>query len=191
MPLDTTYIRVAGRKIGEAAEDMLFNGGKQFQGLKIYGYTTHPNRNTLSFGTGGDWGQSGKTGDQIMVDVFSMISVLEGDGHFGPYWLYLGGTAAGLKIMEDFKAASDKTIEDRILETKRVSKIQVVDKLAAGNVVMVQPSADVVQMVEGEPLQTVQWDVHGGFQINFKGFQILVPLIRADIDDKSGVAHMA
>jgi len=45
--------------------------------------------------------------------------------------------------------------------------------------------------VEGEPLQNVQWDVHGGFQVNFKGFQIELPLIRADINGNTGLAHMS
>lgn len=195
VPLDTTYIRVAGRKIAEATEDMLFNGGKQFGSLPIYGYTTHPNRNTAAFGTGGNWSQTAKTGDQVLTDVFTMIAGLERDGHFGPYWLYYGGSSTGtnpaLKLAEDFKAASDKTIQQRILETGRISKITPADRLADNNVVLVDPVADTVKMISGEPLQTVQWDFEGGFQINFKGFQILVPLIRADQDGRSGIFHMS
>jgi hypothetical protein len=37
----------------------------------------------------------------------------------------------------------------------------------------------------------VQWDVHGGFQVNFKAFMIAVPLIRADAQNRSGVVHMS
>jgi hypothetical protein len=37
----------------------------------------------------------------------------------------------------------------------------------------------------------VQWDIHGGFQINFKAFTIQVPLIRADAQGRSGIVHMA
>ena len=190
-PLDTTYSRISGRKCGEMAEYMLFNGGKQFQGLKIYGYTTALNRNTGSFGTNGNWAQTAKTGDNILTDIFTMIAALENDGFDGPYWMYVGGTAANLKLGEDFKAASDKTIRDRILELGRISKIGRSDKLADNVVLLIQPTTDVVKMVEGEPLQTVQWDIEGGFQINFKAFQILIPLIRDDIEGNSGIFHMS
>lgn len=190
-PMDTTYARVSGRKVGEAVEDMLFNGGKTFGGLTVYGYTTHPDRNTSGFGSGGNWSQAGKTGAQILADIFTGISALETDGHFGPYWLYYGGTAPGLKLAEDYKAESDSTILERLQATGRLSLIGTSTMLAADNVLMIQPSSDVVKMILGEPLQTVQWDVHGGFQINYKAFTIQVPLIRSDIDGNSGIFHMS
>ncbi len=189
--LDTTYIRVAGRKCGELAEEILVNGGKSFLGLNLYGYTTHPNRNTVGFGTNGNWGAAAKTGENVLADVQTMIGLMEADGHYGPFWLYLGGSAASLKFNEDFKAASDKSIRERIMELEQISAIRTLDKLAAANILLVDPTSDVVQLVIGEDLQNVQWDVHGGFQINFKSFQIIVPLIRADINGKSGIVHMS
>jgi len=78
-----------------------------------------------------------------------------------------------------------------LLETDNISFIRVADKLPDGEMVIVQLTSDVVVMVEGEPLQTVQWDVHGGFQINFKAFQIMVPLIRVDAEGRSGIVHFA
>lgn len=189
-PMDTTYARVAGRKVGEAVEDMLFNGGKTFGGLTVYGYLTHPDINTSGFGSGGNWSQLAKTGDEILADVFTMITALESDGHYGPYWLYIGGTTANLKLARDYKAATSDTIQQRLMATGRISKIGTSSKLATDKIVMVQPSSDVVKLIEGEPLQTVQWDVHGGFQINYKAFTIQVPLIRSDIENKSGIYVM-
>jgi uncharacterized linocin/CFP29 family protein len=191
-PIDTTYATAAGRKVGEKVEDMTFNGGKTYGALTIPGLLTHPDRNIASFGTNGNWGAAAKTGDNILADIFSMITLLEAAGFDGPYWLYYGGTAPGLKLAEDYKAASDKTILQRIQEIGpgRISKVGHSSKIPASNVVMFQPTDDVVRMVEGEPLQTVQWDVHGGFQINFKAFTILVPNVRSDTDGNSGVAHM-
>lgn len=190
-PLDTAYSLVAGRKCGEKSEDMLFNGGKTFGALTIYGLTTQPNRNTMSFGAGGNWSQSAKTGEQILADVFSAIGLMEADGFDGPYWLYYGGTTPGLKLAEDYKAASSNTTQQRLLSTERISKVAHSSKLAANNVVIFQPTSDVVEMIEGEALQTVQWDIHGGFQINFKAFQILVPLVRANTNLGSGITHIS
>jgi hypothetical protein len=58
-------------------------------------------------------------------------------------------------------------------------------------VIVVQASQDVVCWVEGEPLQTVQWDEAGGFDLNFKAWQIAVPLIRSDAAGRSGVCHIS
>lgn len=189
-PLDATFARLASRKVVEETERMLFQGGKQFLGLSIYGYTTHPNRNTMSFGTNGSWSAVAKTGENILADVNSAIALLEGDRFYGPYVIYVSGSMSN-KMGEDFKAASDKNIRTRILDDTRIQDIRVVDQLPANTVIVVQLTPDVVSMVEGEPLQTIQWDVHGGFLINFKVFQILVPLIRADAQGRSGIVHIA
>lgn len=188
--LDTIQARTAGRLVSEQLEKMLFQGGKTFGGNTIYGLTTHPNRNTGGYGTNGNWSQAAKTGADILADVLTMIKALEGDRMYGPYWLYVA-SGASTKLEEDFKANSDKTIRQRVLEVDRVQKIQVVDQMPADTVVMIQATSDVVAMVNGEPLQTVQWDVEGGFIVKFKAFAIQVPLIRADAQGRSGVYHMS
>lgn len=188
--LDTTYARLAGRKVAESNENTLFNGGPTFGGLPIYGYTTHPNRMTSGFSGGIGWDNSGKTGAQITADVATMISAMETRGFNGPYGIYVG-SGGSLKMQEDYKTESDRTIRERVLAYENVQFVTVVDKLDAGEVVMVQLTPDVVQIVIGEDIQTVQWDVHGGFQINFKVLDIYVPLIRSTSDDFVGVYHMA
>jgi hypothetical protein len=187
--LDDTQARIAGRLVSEKLEEMLFKGGKTFLGSTIYGLTNHPNRNTASYGTGGAWTGS-KTGDQIIADVLTMKAGLEGDRMFGPYWLYVSANSS-TKVEEDLKAASDKSIRQRILEVDGIQAVRVVDQMPASTVVMVQATRDVVALVDGEPLQTVQWDVEGGFFVKFKAFTIQVPLIRADAQGRSGVFHMS
>lgn len=184
--LDTTQARTAGRLVSEAVEAMLFLGGPTFGGAAIYGYTTHPNRNTGAIGT--SWASD--TGENILTDVLAMITALEGDRFYGPYNLYIPSGYSAV-MGADFKAASDKTIRQRILELDQINSVTVVDSLAANHVVMVQLTSDVVQLVEGEPLQTVQWDIEGGFQINFKAFTIMVPLVKSDAQGRSGVVHFS
>lgn len=188
-PLDMTHTRLAGRKIAEKTEHMLFNGGPQFGGVVIYGLTTHPDRNIAAFGTGGAWTGS-KTGEQILTDIGTMKAALEGDRFYGPYHIFTGADAS-TKMSEDFKAASDRAIRERMLAVDGITGITVCDQLASGNVVMVQMTSDVIEALTGEDLQTVQWDILGGFQINFKGFTIQVPLIKSDTDGRSGVVHMS
>lgn len=188
--MDTTHIRVATRKVAEKNEDTLFNGGPTFGGLPIYGLTTHPSRMTGSFGTGGSWSQSGKTGAQIVSDVGTMLLAFESAGFSGPYGIYIGANAS-LKMQEDYKAEAEATIRARILQFENVQFVRVVDTLDADEVVMVQLTPDVVQIVIGEDTQTIQWDVHGGMQINYKVMNIVVPLIRAVGSQDAGIYHMS
>jgi uncharacterized linocin/CFP29 family protein len=189
--LDTTQVRTAGRLVAEMQENILFNGlDKVFGGMNVYGYTTHPQRNIVGFGGSEAWSAAGKTGEEILTDLLTMIDAAEEDRAFGPYWLYIPRNS-NVKLDNDFKSNSDKTIRQRLLEVDGISRIAVADQLADDNIILVQPTSDVVVWVQGEPLQTVQWDVNGGFMINFKAFAIAVPLIRADASGRSGIVHMS
>jgi uncharacterized linocin/CFP29 family protein len=188
--LDTTQVRTAGRVIAEETERMLFLGGKSFGGVTIDGLLTNADRNTETYIANGAWSQAAKTGENCLDDVLLMIQALEADRMYGPYNLYIPRTSS-LKIEEDFKANSDKTTRQRLLEVDGLNAIRTVDQLTADNIVLLQMTKDVAAMVQGEPLQTVQWDIQGGFVINFKAFQISIPLIRSDASNRSGICHMS
>lgn len=188
--LDTTQVRTAGRLVAEMLEYTLFNGGPTFGAAPIYGYTNHPNRNTGTWVANGNWSGGSKTGENMLDDVLKMKLGLEADRFYGPYWLYLP-SAYSTEIDEDFKAASDKTIRQRLLEVDGLERITVVDQMPANNIIMVQATRDVVVIVDGEALQTIQWDIYGGMAVAFKAFAIQVPLIRADAQGRCGVYHMS
>jgi uncharacterized linocin/CFP29 family protein len=188
--LDTTYARLASRKVSEANENMVVNGGPQFGGLPIYGLRTHPNRILGTYSGSIAWNNAAKTGAQITTDVSTAISALEARGFNGPYMVYMG-SGGSLKVQEDYKAESDRTIRERVLAFDNVQGLRVLDKLPVTDVVVVQMTPDVIQLVIGEDLQTVQWDVHGGFQINFKVWDIFVPLIRSTSDSFTGIVHFS
>ena len=62
--------------------------------------------------------------------------------------------------------------------------------LPSGNLIVAQATEDVTAWVQGESLQSVQWDEYGGFEINFKAFAIGAPLIRSDAFGRSGLCHV-
>lgn len=192
--LDTIQVRTAGRVVSEQLEKMLFQGGPTFGGLPIYGYTTEPNRNTGGFVAHGDWAQAAKTGPDILADVLKMLTGLQADRMYGPYMIYIPGDA-GVAINGDYvptgATASSGTIRQRIEAIEGIAGVRVADQMPAATVVMVQTTPDVASWVNGESLQTVQWDENGGFELNFKAFCIGVPLIRADVQGRSGVYHMS
>lgn len=193
-PLDTTQVATAGRVVAEKAEKMLFQGGKTFGGLPIYGYTTFPDRITsVNFDGGNDWATATttKAGSSFLKDVTAALTAAAAKRQYGPFMIYVP-TDAGVNIENDYNAgtANAQTIRQRIESIQQIKGVKVADQLPSGSVVFVQMTSDNVVWVQGEDLQTVQWDEYGGFEINFKAFQIAVPLIRSDADGRSGIVHL-
>lgn len=190
--LDTTQVRTAGRVVAEQLEKMLFQGGPSFGGLAIYGYMTHPDRNVAGFDSTKNWGDATKSGASYLNDVLTMKAGLIGDRMYGPYTIYVPANAdVQLDRDYDTTSAARITIRARLLQVAGVGAIKVADQLPSANVVMKQDTVDVAAWVNGETLQTVQWDEAGGFKVNFKAFAIGVPLIRSDASGRSGVFHMS
>jgi uncharacterized linocin/CFP29 family protein len=185
-PLDTTQAQLAGVKVADQLENILFNGSITYGGGTVYGYTNALNRNTGSLTA--NWDASAATGETILDDVRAMKQAAIDDGHYGPFMLYIP-RAYETVLDEDFKSNSDKSVRQRILEVSGINDVKVADKLSANNVVLVQLTSDVVRMVEGLPLTTVEWDTDGGMNMNFKVMTINVPNIRSTQGDKSGVVH--
>jgi uncharacterized linocin/CFP29 family protein len=190
--LDTTRARQAGRVVAEKLEYLLFRGGPTFGGMHIYGYTNHPDRNTDTFDGGKSWDDGTKVGSSFLADVKNMIGKAQADGFYGPYTIYVP-TLAGVNLSSDYNAgtANAQTIRQRLLAVDGITAIRVADQLTAANVIMKQDSEDVAVWAQGEPLQIVQWDEEGGFDLNFKAWAIGVPLIRSTAAGKSGIVHLA
>ncbi len=188
--LDTTQVRTAGRVVAEKAESMLFNGGPTFGTMPIYGYTTFPDRNQDTFDGGKDWGDTTKAGSSYLKDVTDALAALAAKRMYGPFVVYVP-TDAGVVIENDYNpgTANTQSIRQRLLAVQQIQDVRVADTLATANVLFVQMTIDNVAWVQGDPLQTVQWDEGGGFTINFKAWQIAVPLIRSDAQGRSGIFH--
>lgn len=189
-PLDTTMAELAARKVSEMNEQYLFQGASAyaFGGGTIRGYVDAPNRNTVTLAQ--NWDASGKTGEEILQDVRDMKQASINANHFGPWLLYIP-TAYETVLDDDFKANSDKTIRQRILEIAGIDDVKVSDYLTANNVLLVQMTSDVVRMVQGLPLTTVEWQTQGNMVFHFKVMNILVPQVRWDQTLQSGITHLS
>ncbi len=188
--LDVSQTADAGRRVAEKLEDLLINGGPTYGGNPIYGYRTLPNRTTGAHGTNGVWTDGSKTGTNMLDDVLTMKEGLQDDLFFGPYGLLLPGNY-DVVVDSDFKANGDATIRDRILRINGVEDIQTCDQLADSEMILVNLSSDVVTMLDGVTLQTVQWDMSGGFRVDFKAFMIGGPLVKSTKGSRSGIYHMS
>lgn len=187
IPLDTTTAEIATRKVLEKAESILMTGASTytFGGGSLYGYEDVPTRNTGTLSQGA-WTSSSATGTTMLADVLAMIQESTDARHHGPWVLYVP-TGYQTVLGEDFKANSDKSIKTRLLEVDGLEDIKINDFMSSTNIILVNMQSETVRMVQGLPVQMVQWDTDGGFRINFKVLTVLVPQIRADQADRSGI----
>jgi len=197
-PLDSTMAERAARAVNEYLENMLFTNVTYSYGEKdsrsrntIYSYVNHPDRNQLSLTTA--W--TSQTGKAIVDQVLTWKQALINDRKFGPYMIYIP-SAYEVCIDEDYvgstpDTAPNTTIRQRIMQIQGIAGIKVIDTLTADNVLMVQMTSDVVRLINGLPLQNVQWGEEGNFVTKFKVLTIQVPQIRSDPDGRSGILHIA
>lgn len=193
--LDVTNAEAAARKVAEKLEDMLFGSTSilTYGGGTIYTYLTEPNINTVSFNSAGDyWDASGKTAAEIFTDVENMKAALHADYHYGPYMLYVP-TDYEKVLDRDYSVsgASLKTIRQRILEMGSIQDIKVVDRLADDTVIMVQMTRDVVDVIDGMPMQNMEWSSEGGLVHHYKVMTIQIPRVKSDYNSRSGVCVLS
>jgi hypothetical protein len=184
--LDTTQIEQCTRKVAELIEDIHLNGSDSYKAANytLYGVTDHPNVNTGSLTA--NWDDSAASGTTILADVLNMLQDARTDDFFGPFALLVPGNFEGA-LDEDFKANSDKTVRERLMQIDSIAEILVLDKLDDDTVVLQQLTSDVMRTIDGLGVTTVQWDSVGGMGLNFKVMSIQVPDPRATQSGKSGI----
>lgn len=183
--LDTTQSQTATRKVVDALENMLFNGwGKKVNTYSIYGYTTHPSRNT---GNGADWG----TITNIYKNVNEMVAAAEADGYYGPYGLYVATTQYA-EAREVYTDGSGQTAMARCLESiPQLKFFKPSSKLTAGQATLVTLTKDVVDLAVAQDIVPIEWDAMGGLVQHFKVLCAMVPRIKSDAEGHSGIVHFS
>ena len=182
--IDVTNAERASRAVSESIDDLFFNGGFSHAGINVYGYTTHPQRNTFTIT---DW-DGVATEAQILADVISLVDAAFQDNVAGPYVLYVPFEVVS-RFSADLKPESDKTLRQRILEVEGITAIRWSRSLAANEVALVTMRRDVVDAVVGFRPTLVQWETQGGMVVHFKVMSIIVPRVKQDADGRSGIVH--
>ena len=189
--LDTINAERAARKVTEKLEDMLFGATATmtYGGGTIHSYLSHPDKNTLSFASAGEfWDDAGKTAAEIKDDVLNMKQASIDAKYYGPWMLYVP-TSYETVLDDDYSVsgASQQTIRQRIENIGGIIGVKVVDKLPADTVLLVTMQSDVVDIVDGMGMQNVQWNSEGGFVHHYKVMTIQVPRVKSDYDNNSGI----
>jgi uncharacterized linocin/CFP29 family protein len=191
MPLDLSMAELAARRVAEGAEQLLLGvaAGYSYGGGSIYGFTNFPSRITyaLSSPLVSAW-----IPRNFVQDVLNMRYLSQQQFHYGPWVLYT--SLSWDKYLDDDLSvtsanSSNITLRDRIRRIEGIDDVVTLDYLNGYDAVLVQMTSDVVREVVGMDITTVQWETHGGMQLNFKVMCILVPQLRADFKGNTGIVH--
>ena len=195
-PLDTTMAEMAAHRVQEKLENMLFTDTTYAFGTQddrsrnsIYSYVNHPDINAVTLGT--NWDASAKTAAGILKDVLDMKISSINARHYGPWMIYIP-TDYEVVLDDDYDTTTPgKTIRARILEIAGIKGIKVIDTLADDTVLLVQMTPDVVRLIQGLPLQNIEWDTEGKFITKYKVITIAVPQIRSDQNGRTGIVKLS
>jgi uncharacterized linocin/CFP29 family protein len=196
MPLDTTVLEIASRKVSEAAEKLHVGtyGTYKFGGGNVYGLRNFPDRGTTTYA---DWAGSTKDNEDRLKDILGFLDDMRGVHRYGPYGIYISPNLEQY-LDEDYKANSDITFRERILKIGsdgnsqgKIKFIKALDYLVAGDIMVVELKSDTIQTVVGMPTTLLQWSTDGGMKYCFKVMSIMVPRCRADYNGTGscGILH--
>ena len=187
-PLDTTMAELAARKVSEKIEQTLLGNaaGTVFGGGTVQGYTNYTPRITTVTLT--DPTDSGWTPSILVGEVLDMVAASMAAYHYGPWQLYYG-PAWSRYMNDEYKAESNDTMLTRLARIDNIRGVSMLDYLEDFDLVLVQFTPDVVRIVNGMDITTVQWESNGGMLLHFKVMAIMVPQLRCDINNKTGIVH--
>ena len=184
--LDVTTAAIAGRKVAEGLEDLLFSTtAVKVDGQSIYGFLNFSPAISVVAGT--PWDDLAADGNAVIIEAVSdMLSALRANNYYGPFDIIVPG-AYESKLDEDYRAFETRTVRQRIEALSGVNQVTVADRLSGDNVVFVQTTSDVVDLAVAQDVSTIQWSTNGGMTEKFKTMACMVPRLKQDYDGKCGI----
>jgi len=213
-PLDTTTAELAGRRVAEVIEQLYLGTttAYNFGGGSVFGLTNFPDRITgnltqkpfVASAANTAWNPLVTLNDVLAMKTQSQQTAL----HYGPWILYCG--LAWDQYMDadyiniqgvggtNVSTGTAMTLRDRLRRIDNLIDVRTLDYFPQGtaanpafDLVLVQQTSDVVRLVVGMDITTIQWETEGGMDLHFKVLCILVPQLRSDINSNSGIIHFS
>lgn len=186
-PIDTTMIGLMTRKVMEMAENLAIgNLSFTWGGGSVYGPRNFPLRNTkvLTNPTAGTW-----TPDVTFNEVLSMRTIARDDFRPGPYRMYYS-TDWDVYLDQDYSPAyPGVTLRSRLSQVASITEWVPLEILTGYQMIMIQMTRDVIQMVVGMAVRAIEWSSGDGFEHFITIMTILVPWMRVDQANNCGVVH--
>ena len=192
IPFRTTLIEESTRAVSRMLEETLFNGSYTAAGQTIYGYTTFTDRNKYTY-SGGSWTTA--TPVEIFDDLNAMVAMSMTANHYGDWNLYIPANYY-VRLNEDYVVGTTPTglsILQRLMQIPGIKAIRVSRNLAADNIVLVEMNSTTVQMINGLPMQVIDWEPANSpnWRHTWKIVTIMVPFIYSDYNSQCGLVHGA
>lgn len=194
LPLDTAEATEAARAVSETLEGILFNGttAVTLNGNAVKGYnnaTGALSTSTSSLSTG-VW----TSGDNAYNTIKATLAALELRRFRGPFVIYLHPTDYyNLKAVRS--SPSDTTQMTLILENmkEQIAAIKMIDPnnavgAAAGSMLMVQMSSNVVQLQETMPITNREWRSDDMSAFYAKVMTLAIPFMQYNASSQTGIA---
>jgi len=187
-PLDTTMAELAARKVAEMAEKLAIgvapSSAYAFGGGTIYGLTNYSGAMTKTITT-----PDGTNQATTLAEVLAMRKQSTDAYHYGP-WMIYNSPAWDQWLDNDFSTSKgDMTLRERLLKINGILGFQTLDYLTNYDLLLVQMTSDVIRIVVGMEVTTIQWETMGGLRKHFKVMAILVPQLRADQNSNTGIVY--
>lgn len=204
MPLDTMQGEMSGRRIAEMTEDTsigLSAGSSLEYGtrttgigahrglIKLYGATTFPNRLTktnFTAPTAGGW-----VPDTSYNEVLAAIKQLTDQRFYGPWTLYYS-TDWDQYMNRVYSLSGGNTPGETLISMLRkntnISAVKPLWRLTSTFTLLFIDFKS-ARAINGQGITTVQWEVKGGMQLNYKTYVIWVPNFLSDFDARTGILH--
>lgn len=190
--LDVSTGQEAARAVLRASEKLILFGstmGAQTVDGTTYTVTGLTNFTPRALASMGDWSSGTYTPEQILADILNFVRILETqERRFGPFLLIIPGAYAW-RFRQDFKALGERTLGERVMAEPAIRSIVVTDHLPEGQVLMVQPSTDVLDLATAAGLTTIQWSSPSGWTNFFQTYEAFAPRLKSDFDGHCGILH--
>lgn len=189
-PIDTTTAQLAARRVAEEAEKLCLGIAPTFTygGGSVYGMVNFPERVTavLTNPEDSDWVPA-----TLLHELLAMRQQSIDLFYFGP-WVVYASPAWDQFLDDDYSTAKgDNTVRQRLLALNGITDIRTADFLTGYQLIMIQMTSDVIRLVMGMDITTLQWETLGGMRLNFKVMAIMVPQLRSTSSDAetAGIIH--
>lgn len=176
------------RTVAETLETIALDGSTKIvvNGTPLYGLRTEPNRNTRTTGVT----LNGATGAEWVSEMNATLALLQADNFKVPATVYVNWADWRYANTTDFKAESDKTIAQRVMEDNMIREVVPADSLAADEIIAVIKDRRVVTVLNGMPMTTrAQFRANPEDDYDFLTMAASAVQIKYDGDAKCGVAH--
>lgn len=185
--LDMTEARESGQAVAERLESMTVDGysGVVVAGDAITGLTNITGRDTdtaSNYG-GGDFG----TALNGPKTVLGMISALAAKNYYGPFGVYVANTQY-FQLLTPLANRSGSDLQS-ILDIPQVQFCKPDQTLAAGEVVLVQLTSNVIDLAIAEEIMLREWNSGDATIFHGKVMGLMVVRLKVDFAGNLGVAH--